>query len=332
MGIKRRIRLAVDALGGDFAPQEIIAGAVQGAREQDIALLLVGTPAQVEDALSHHDTTGLEVEIVPCEDVIRMDEDPALVVRSRHGASINVACRLVLEGRADGVVSMGHTGAAFIAALLHFGRLPGVQRPALLVPLLGLRDDLYLIDAGANTDVRPKHLLTFARLGSVYVERVAGIARPAVGLLSNGAEANKGNRIYKEAWPLLQQAPDLRFIGNVEGHDLFRKPVNLVVCDGFLGNVVFKTAEGVVAQVLAQVAEVLDTLPPESASLVHAHLDMVQARNHYARYGAAVLLGVNHPMFIGHGRSRAPAVRNALKTAQRMIAAGVLEHLRASLP
>ena len=322
------IQLAVDAMGGDFAPQEIVAGAVQGAREHHVALLLVGEPQIVQAELARHDTSGLDITLIPCDDVIRMDEDPALAVRSRAGASINVACRLVLDGQADGVVTMGHTGAGFVAALMHFGRIPGVQRPAILVPFLGLRKDLYLVDAGANTDVRPEHLLAFARMGSVYVARVAGIPQPAVGLLSNGAEPNKGNRIYKAAWPLLQAAPDIHFIGNVEGHDLFqRSPVNVVVTDGFLGNVVFKTLEGTITQVLAQVAEVLDTLPPEAAAVVRAHLDLVQARNHYARYGAAVLLGVRHPMFIGHGRSRAVAVRHALGTAKRMITAGVIPTL-----
>ncbi len=326
----RSIRLAVDAMGGDFAPQEIIAGAVQGAREHRVALILVGELQAVQAELARHDTTGLDIDIAPCDDVIRMDEDPALAVRSRAGASINVACRLVLDGQADGVVTMGHTGAGFVAALMHFGRLPGVQRPAILVPFLGMRDDLYLIDAGANTDVRPEHLLAFARMGSVYVKRVAGIPQPEVGLLSNGAEPNKGNKIYKAAWPLLQAAPDLNFLGNVEGHDLFHSTVNVVVCDGFLGNVVFKTMEGAVTQVLAQVAEVLDALPPETAAVVRAHLDLVQARNHYARYGAAVLLGVRHPMFIGHGRSRAVAVRNALGTARRMIAADVIPSISAA--
>ena len=205
------IRIAVDAMGGDYAPGEIIAGAVQGAKDLDLGLVLVGDPHLIQPQLSELETDGLELEIAPSFDVIRMEEHPAQAVRARPDASINVACRLVLDGRADGVLSMGHTGAGMIAALLNFGRIPGVERPAALVPFLGLRKDLYLLDAGAITEVRPQHLLQFAHMGSAYAEYAAQIPSPRVALLSNGEEANKGNKIGQEAYTLLEaSAAELR--------------------------------------------------------------------------------------------------------------------------
>jgi glycerol-3-phosphate acyltransferase PlsX len=318
------IRLAVDAMGGDFAPHEIVLGAARGARRLGISLLLVGDPASIHAELDGEDCTGLAIEIVPAGSVIGMHANPALAVRSEPEASINIACQLVLEGRADGVVTMGHTGAGMIAAIFKFGRIPGVERPAVIVPLLGLRENLYMIDAGANTEVRPKHLLQFAQMGSVFVERAIGIPHPRVGLLSNGAEPNKGNAVGREAFALLEQAGDLNFAGNVEGNSLWAGNLNLIVTDGFTGNVLLKSTEGTVSRLLTQVEEILPRLSGEPADLVQAHLQELRLRNHYARHGVSTLLGVQHPMFIGHGRSKAEAVINGMETAQRVIASGAM--------
>jgi glycerol-3-phosphate acyltransferase PlsX len=322
------IRLAIDALGGDFAPQEIVAGALAGARHLGIQIRLVGDPAAIQPYLDEAATAGLDLAVIPARGVIRMEAEPARAVRAQPEASINVACRLVLEGQADGVLTMGHTGAGMIAALFHFGRIPGVERPAAIVPLLGLRSDLFLIDAGANTEVRPQHLLQFARMGSAYLEHAIGLPRPRVGLLSNGAEANKGNAVGREAYGLLAGTTDLNFVGNVEGDQLLAGAAHLIVADGFTGNILLKSAEGLVAGLLEQVAEVLPQLEPESAEVVQAHLELLRARNHYSRHGAAALLGVQHPMFIGHGRSRAEAVINGMATAQRAIAGDVTGIIR----
>jgi len=321
------IRLAVDAMGGDYAPGEIVAGAIQGARDLDLCLLLVGDPDAIQEQLSGLQTEDLELEIVPSQDVIRMQEHPAQAVRTRPAASINVACKLVLDGRADGVLSMGHTGAGMIAALLNFGRIPGVERPAALVPFLGLRQDLYLLDAGANTEVRPQHLLQFAHMGSTYAEYAAQIPHPRLALLSNGAESNKGNKIGQEAYTLLE-ASNLNFVGNIEGHTLLSSDVNVVIADGFAGNIILKLAEGIAASLLDQAQEVLDKLPEASGELVKRHLDVLREKNNYAHYGVSTLLGVQHPIFIGHGRSKAAAVRNGMATAKRMIAGGVIDRIR----
>jgi glycerol-3-phosphate acyltransferase PlsX len=325
------IRLAIDAMGGDYAPGEIVAGALQGARDLGMGVVLVGDPAAIQNELTAAETGGLDLEVVPASGAIQMGEEPAQAVRSRPEASINVACRLVLEGRAEGVLTMGHTGAGMIAALFNFGRIPGIERPAAMVPLLGLRQDLFLIDAGANTEVRPQHLLQFAQMGSAYVEHAMGIPRPRVGLLSNGSEPNKGNAVGREAYPLLDADQSINFVGNVEGNTLVTSDVNLIVADGFVGNILLKSAEGIIAAALAQVEEILPQMPPGEAPLLRDHLDSLRARNDYARHGVSTLLGTQHPMFIGHGRSKANAVCNGMATAQRMIASNVVEIIREAL-
>jgi glycerol-3-phosphate acyltransferase PlsX len=321
------IRLAIDAMGGDYAPAEIVAGALAGARRSGVGLLLAGRPAEIERELERADTGGLAVEVAPADGAIEMGEEPAQAVRSRPEASINVACRCVLEGRAEGVLSMGHSGASMVAALLNFGRIPGVDRPALIVPLLGLREDLFMIDAGVNPDASPTQLLQFARMGAAYVEHAAGIPQPRVALLSNGSEPNKGNAAGRQAYALLSGAGRLNFTGNVEGHGLLSGQVNLVITDGFVGNILLKAAEGIVAALLSQAGEILPQVDGPAAERFDAHLETLRARNHYARHGVSCLLGVRQPMFIGHGRSRAEAVANGIETARRMIAGRVTEKI-----
>lgn len=321
------MRLAIDVMGGDFAPEEIVAGAIAGARRSGIGLLLVGDPDAIQIELSKTDTTGLEIAIEPSSSVIVMETDPARAVRSQPDASINVACQAVLDHKADGVLTMGHTGAGMIAALMKFGRIPGVDRPAVIVPLLGLRDDLFLIDAGANTEVRPNFLLQFAQMGAMYVEYAAGFPNPKVGLLSNGSEPNKGNANGHAAYPLLAEAEGLHFVGNVEGNSLFSGDVNLVVADGFVGNILLKSAEGISAMLLSQVEEVLPQINSAAVTRLQSHLNSLRERNHYARHGVSTLLGVQYPTFIGHGRSRAVAVMNGIETARRMIAGQITDRI-----
>lgn len=322
------IRIAVDAMGGDFAPAEIVAGAVKGARELNLDLILVGESAAVHQELSKFDVGELNLTVIPAKERIDMVDDPVQAVRSRPQASINVACHLVEEGQADGVLTMGHTGAGMVSALLTFGRIPGVERPAVIVPFLGLRDDLFLVDVGANTEVRPLHLLQFALMGSAYVEHAAGITKPRVGLISNGSEPNKGNKVGREAYDLLAADDRINFIGNIEGHTMLSSRVNVMVSDGFVGNILFKGAEGIVEWLLKQVEEVIKELTPDAGAIVRVHLELLRNRNHYANYGAATLLGVNRPIFIGHGRSKAQAVLSGMATAKKMIASHVVSRIQ----
>ena len=325
------MRIAVDAMGGDYAPTEIVAGALQGARLHGLALSLVGDPAAIKRELTGVETSDVDLEIVPAPDAIRMEEEPVQAVRERPGASINVACRLVMERGAAGALTMGHTGAGTVAALLNYGRIPGVERPAVIVPFLGLRPDLFLIDAGANTEVSPSRLYQFAIMGTAYAKGAAGIPSPRVGLISNGSEPGKGNKVGREAFTLLAAAKDLNFIGNIEGHTMLSSGVNVVVSDGFTGNVLFKGAEGIVDCLFTQVEEVLDRLPQEAKVTLESHLGLLRKRNNYASYGVAALLGVKFPMFIGHGRSKAEAVINGMATAKRMIAADVVGEIQRAM-
>ena len=231
------IHLAVDAMGGDHAPGEIVSGAVDGARELGIKVSLIGDPHAIEEELDKANAYDLPVSLIPASEVIHFDENPVIAVRAKPDASINVACRLVADGLADGALTMGHTGAGLVSAKMHFGSIKGVDRPAPIVPLLDLRKDLYLIDAGANTEVRPQNLLQFARMGSVYAQYAGGVPQPRVGLLSIGSEPNKGNKIGREAFSLLQAARDILFSGNIAGYVNYRHKIfmiNASVQIGFL--------------------------------------------------------------------------------------------------
>lgn len=323
-----QVRIAIDAMGGDYAPKEIVAGALDGARDFGVKVLLVGEPTAIEAVLSTLDTAGLDVSIVPSRETIRMDEDPIKAVRTKPDSSINIACRQVLEGKADGVLSMGHSGASIIAASINFGRIPGVERPAPVIPFLGLRENLYLTDAGANADVLPRHLLQFAKMGTAYLRYALDIHNPRVGLLSNGSEPNKGNQVGKQAYSLMESDRGINFIGNIEGHSMFTGGVDLVISDGFIGNILIKTAEGIVQTLLTQFSDILSSLSQEAKNSIASQMEALYARNDYARVGAAALLGVQHPIFFGHGRSKALAVRNGIGNAMKMIKTDIVEKIR----
>lgn len=323
-----KVRIAIDAMGGDYAPKEIVIGALQGARDFGVKVLLVGEPTAIEAEISNLNTGGLEYSIVPSKGTIQMDEDPIQAVRNKSDSSINIACRQVLEGNADGVLSMGHSGASIIAASINFGRIPGVERPAPVIPFLGLREDLYLTDAGANTDVLPRHLLQFAKMGTAYLIHALGISNPRVGLLSNGSEPNKGNQVGKQAFSLMKADSDINFIGNIEGHSMFTGGVDLVISDGFIGNILIKTAEGIVQTLLAQFKDVLSSLPQDALTSIASQMEALYAHNDYARVGVAALLGLQRPIFFGHGRSKAIAVRNGIGNALKMITTDIVDKIR----
>jgi phosphate acyltransferase len=316
----KMIRIAVDALGGDFAPKEVVAGAMQAARENPCQLILVGGPGEIETELAQHDTNGLEIEIEPADDVIRMDEQPSVALRQKPNASILVSNGMVRDGRADASVTMGHTGAGMIAALWTLGRIEGIQRPAGGTTYFGLAPNTFLLDLGLNVDCKPQFLLQFAVMGAIYMEQMRGIVNPTVALLSNGAEDNKGNEIVREAFPLLKKS-GLNFIGNVEGMDVAFGNANVIVTDGFAGNIVLKLTEGL-TEALLDVAErdVRAVLPPdvyqERALPV---LRRVRQVMDYAEIGGVPVLGVNGVSVIGHGRSQARAVASAIRQARTAV-------------
>jgi glycerol-3-phosphate acyltransferase PlsX len=317
-------------MGGDHAPGEIVAGAAQAAGDGS-HILLVGDPARIEKALAEAGAQpGEDLEIVGASDVIAMDDhDPARAVRRRRDASICVAARLVKQGRADAVFGAGSTGAALAAAVLETGRIRGVARPAIAIVLPFSPSPTVLLDAGANADVRPEHLPGFAILGTVFSRVRFGI-EPKVGLLSIGEEPGKGSELVKEATPLLE-ALDINFIGNVEGRDIPTDRVDVVVTDGFTGNVALKLMEGFAKYLMGELLGVFSASDEarEAAKVVMPGLLGLAETLSPDSQGGAHLLGTKGVCIIGHGSSNAAAVRSALKIAAETVQAGLVDEITA---
>ena len=313
------IRIAVDAMGGDHAPSAVVDGAVAAVRHLAVQIALVGPTALLEGALaSHPDWRQFGIEIVEAPDVIAMSDPPAAMLRRKPRASIRVAADLVARKTAGALVSAGHTGATVMAAYGAFGTIPGVDRPALAAAIPTRARPAVLVDAGANVECRPHHLLQFAVMGGVYARIALGIERPRVGLLSIGEEATKGNELTREAHRLLKAAP-LNFMGNVEGREIYSGVADVIVCDGFTGNVVLKTSEGLVETVEALLGDELrGTFSSQVGYLLSRRaFRRFRRRVDYSEYGGAPLLGVAGLAIVGHGRSSAKAVRNAIAMAHR---------------
>lgn len=324
------MKVALDAMGGDNAPVPEVAGAVAAARAYGIEVLLVGRRSQIADELARHDTRGLALEIVDAEDVIDMHEcDPARAVRQKTGSSLVRTVALVREGRADACVSAGNTGAFMAAALFELKRIPGVERPAIAIVMPTPTGRVLLLDIGANVDCKPEYLAQFGVMGAVYLEHVFGTHQPRVGLLSIGEEATKGNQQVLQARPLLEQMP-IRFIGNVEGKDIFADLADVIVCDGFVGNVTLKTIEGLAATISRMLREELTASPWRKllAAGLRGAFGALRRRMDYAEYGGAPLLGVNGVCIVAHGRSSPYALQHALRVAKESVEHRVLDRLR----
>ena len=324
--------IALDAMGGDFAPAAMVEGAVAAAR-LGIPVILVGRESDIKRELEKHSIQGLPLEVVNASDVIGMD-DAATEVRKNKNLSINVAVRLVREGRASAVVAQGHTGATLVSALFGLGRLPGVERPAILTNFPNAKDRVSVLDVGANADARDTFIQSFALMGSAYASAIYGIENPTVGLLSIGEEEGKGNALVLESYELLKVTPGLNFFGNVEGRDIFKGTTDVVVTDGFTGNVFLKAAEQEAKMIFGWVREALsggNLLTKIGAALVKPALREVGKRLDPNEFGAQPLLGVKGLVFIGHGSSKALAVESALKTAARAVEAKLLERVTQKL-
>lgn len=330
------VRVALDAMGGDNAPGQIVLGAVQAAREYGIGVYLVGREDAIRAELARYDTQGLDLPIIHTDEVIEMDEHPALAVRRKKRASMTLALQQVRDGTALGAVSAGNSGAMMAASLFTLGRISGVDRPA-LGGLFPTRDNVCLvIDIGANTDCKPEYLLQFALMGSIYIERIFSVPSPRVGLLANGEEETKGNEQVQQAHQLLKANAatlGLNFIGNVEGQDIPAGGADVVVCDGFVGNVVLKLSEGLAETLLGMLrAQMTSSLPSKlAAAVLRPGLRKVIKRLDYAEYGGVPLLGVKGSAIISHGRSNARAIKNALRvarqTAETNVAGAIAEGL-----
>jgi glycerol-3-phosphate acyltransferase PlsX len=313
------IWIAVDAMGGDSAPRTIVDGALAALPHFDVGVHLVGAPSAIEAELARHVAVDRErIRVVDAPDVVEMAETPTSALRKKPRASIAVAADLVARGGAAALVSAGHTGATVMAAHTAFGMLPGVDRPALATTIPTRRNPAVLLDVGASVECRPGHLLQFAVMGSVYARVGFGVDNPRVGLLSIGEEATKGNDLTREAHRLLKASP-LMFIGNVEARDVYSGDADVIVCDGFTGNVALKISEGLVEMaedLLGQ--ELSSTFTLRVGSLVTRRaLRRFRRRVDYSEYGGATLVGVAGVTIVGHGRSSPKAVRNAVALAYR---------------
>jgi len=310
-------------MGGDHAPDMMVDGAVAAARHLDAAeILLVGATDRIEAALLRHGSSGRDgIRIVEAPEVVEMTDAPAAALRRKPRASVRVAAECVSRGEAVGLVSAGHTGASVMAAYSAFGTLAGVDRPALAATIPTRSAPAVLLDAGANVECRPQHLLQFAVMGGLFARMALGVARPRIGLLSIGEEANKGNELVREAHRLLKQAP-VNFIGNVEGREIYSGVADVIVCDGFTGNIVLKTSEGLVETVESLLGDELQgTFSSQVGYLLSRRaFRRFRRRVDYSEYGGALLLGVAGLAVACHGRSSAKAVRNAIAMAYRFAA------------
>jgi glycerol-3-phosphate acyltransferase PlsX len=315
------MRIAVDAMGGDFGPSIIVEGALSAAKHVGVGLALVGPTAVLDEELRRHpDARSLDIAIVEASDVVGMGETPARALRRKPRSTIRLAAELVARGEAAAFVSAGNTGATVLAAHGELGLLPGVERPAIATTVPTRQAPSVLLDSGANAECRPQHLLQFAAMGALYVRATRGIEHPRVALLSIGEEETKGNELTRDAHRLLK-ASALNFVGNLEARDVFSGQADVIVCDGFTGNVALKIGEGLVdmiEELLRQ--ELLGTFGTRVGYLLSRRaFRRFRKRVDYSEYGGAPLLGVSGLCIIGHGRSSAKAIRNAVALAARFV-------------
>lgn len=324
-------RIAVDAMGGDYGPEVIVPAAVDAARE-GTAIVLVGDADRINAELVRFDTDGLDIRVHHSTQVVEMHDKPSDALRRKRDSSIQVACKLVKDGQADGVVSAGHSGASVACGMFILGRIKGVLRPALAGVMPTEKAPVILIDVGANVDSKPQHLLQFGLMADVFAKDVLGMENPSVGVLSIGEEEGKGNATVKEAFDLFRESR-MNFIGNVEGRDIFTGNVNVAVCDGFVGNVALKLSEGLAKSMGNILKEELKRswLSKLGALLSLRAFKRFRTVTDYAEYGGAPLLGLKGLVVVCHGKSNPKAILNAIRMASKSVENKLHEHLAEGL-
>jgi phosphate acyltransferase len=326
------MRIAVDAMGGDHAPQVNVDGAIAAAQEFGISSLLVGRTAELTRLLEDSGYQGSEIEVVDAPDVVTMDEPATAAIRKKRNSSIRIAANCVRDGRAEGLVSAGHTGAAMVSAKMVVGTIEGVDRPALAAILPNLSGHCLLLDVGANPDAKTQHFKEFAVMGSIYAQLLFGKKKPSIGLMSIGEEDSKGTDRTKEAFKTLKET-GLNFIGNVEGRDVFNGSVDVIVTDGFTGNVILKVSEALAEMVEKLLREEIKKTLQASVGflLSRSAFRSFKSRLDYSEYGGAPLLGVKGCVIICHGRSSAKAVKNAIRLAAAFSRQGLAQKIQSSI-
>ncbi|MEN3027834.1 MAG: phosphate acyltransferase PlsX [Aquificaceae bacterium] len=323
-------RIAVDCMGGDYAPEEIVKGCILAYKELGIESLLVGDEKKIKHIL-HREDFGDGLEVVHAPDVVQMQEAPSNVLKKK-GSSLYVAGKMVREGRADGLVSAGNTGAVLTVGKFIIGSIGELERPAIGVALPNPKGRTVLIDVGANVDCKPLHMLHFAVIGHTYAEEILGIKSPRVGILSIGEEEGKGNELVRETYPLLKSSR-LNFLGNAEGRDIYAGTFDVIVCDGFVGNVILKASESLGFAVLQMIKEEVQKslLAKIGAILMKPALNNFRKKADFTEYGGIPLLGAKKPVIITHGRANAKAIRNAIRVADEFLTHHFNERLSQNL-
>ncbi|MDR0466049.1 MAG: phosphate acyltransferase PlsX [Deltaproteobacteria bacterium] len=325
--------LAIDAMGGDFGPSVIVPGAIQAARDLRVKVLLVGDTPQVEAELVKLALGKAEYEIVHASETVHMHEKPSDILRRKKDSSIQVACKLARDGAADGVISAGHSGATAACGIFTIGRIPGVERPALATFLPTEKNPIVVLDAGANVDCRPYHLLQFGLMGDAFARDIFGYPSPRVALLSIGEEEGKGNHQVKEAYELFKMTEHVNFVGNAEGRDIFSGDMDVVVCDGFVGNIILKMSEGMAVSMMRMLRRELtsDFVTKIGAMLAKPAFKRFINVVDYAEYGGAPLLGLKGICIVCHGKSNPKALVSAAKMAATFVEKGTNQRLRDSI-
>jgi glycerol-3-phosphate acyltransferase PlsX len=330
MATESGIRIALDAMGGDRGPEVTVEGAVAAARELGSTVILVGDDQVLARHLANHDVRGLTLNVRHAPEAVEMAESPMAALRKKRQSSIRVGLEMVKRGEADAFVSAGNTGAVMATALVVLGPLPGVERPAIAVVVPTSTHQAVVLDVGANVDCKARHLLQFAIMGNVYARDILGQPRPRVGLLSIGEEEVKGNELTREAFKEIGDEPSLNFIGNVEGRDVFSGAADVIVCDGFTGNVALKISEGLVETIFHLLRDELkkDLRARRGWCLLLPPSPRFTGRIDSSEFGGAPLLGVNGVCMISHGRSTGKAIRNAIRAAEGCVRNTVIAHIR----
>lgn len=326
------MKIIVDAMGGDNAPQAPIEAAVRAVKELDVDIVLVGQTNTIKEELKKYKYPQNKITIEEAPDIISNHEEPAKAVRSKKGASIVVAANMLKKGDGDAVLSCGNTGALLTAGLLIVGRIKGILRPSLATTLPTAKGPKLLIDAGANTNCKPENLVQFGIMGSVYMKNIFNLPSPKVGIMSNGEEEGKGDELTKKTFPLMKEAP-FNFIGNIEGRDVMEGTADVMVCDGFVGNVILKTVEGM-GHVISDMMKAMfkKNLKTKIGALcVMDGINEFKAKMDYREYGGAPLLGCKKPVIKGHGSSDAKAVFNAIRQAKLFVTTDVINGITEKL-
>lgn len=322
-------------MGTDYGPQELVLGAVQAVRTFNCEVVLIGDAEIIECLLKNYGAINeTKITVQHCSQVIQMDEHPGIAVKTKKDASIVVATKLLRDKECDALVSSGSTGAAVAAALFGLGRIKGIERPAIATPIPSLNGTTVVLDSGAKVDAKPAHMVQSAIMGSVYAELMLNIKNPRVGLLNIGEEETKGNEQALATYPLLKQESQINFMGNVEGRDINQGTVDVVVCDGFVGNVVLKFAEGLASAIMKLMKDAImggGFLAKLGGLLIKPAMKGLKKRLDPAEYGGALLLGVKAPFIICHGSSKAKAIKNAIGVAINFAERDVVEHIASKI-